>query len=894
MCTKGHIGSENMTGSVLRRRLSNDSLGSNSDTSEVFEAFGRAHESHRSTIENSFLPGVSVEAAGGFGRFVTAKLTEVAHCLTQEHERLLREARGGRVRLDADVGYHQPDARGSMSSLRSAHMRQAQQPQVTGQLPLPHAIAHQALSQATGPSSQHVMPPKPPVEGWANNAPMQDAPRLMSAGHTSRVAPMPVQPLGPKSRRVTVGTVPEVMGQPLEPAGEPKNERSEDAEADLGTASDVEMIKVLSLKTDGESEDSVRTEGRPKFKMLSEWFMQMRRSNLGNGRYVSLYEKARRSGTFDLHTSSSEGEKEEGQVSKRVLYDAQTEKMLRQRHLIGRQAHALIRRRAILYHLSSYVVRPSATWRLWWDVVASFLIGYEAIVIPLQFLDLDSTGLMKVASWIIRFFWTFDLPLSMFTGYMLPDGRIEQDFEQVAKRYMTTWFGIDASMVTVDWVEILRPDSGSLNSARMAKIIKTLRMLKMVRLGRLLRVNKLPAVFRSALDAMIRGDVTLILFNIIKIVLMVIWINHVIACCWYGILIDQGGGDLQSVPKTFDLQREANPYTYLTIFHRSLVSFAGDFMVYSHTFAERIYSVGTLLFAFVASASVVSSITSSMTRLEIATAQDSRRLSALKRYLLDNNISGKVALRVQRNAMYALLERRRNTPEENIELLNYVSEPLRVELRFEISSPVLQAHPFFRAYVSIGPFLMRQVCNTAILRVPLSKGDVLFTAGELPTVPRMYFLAGGKMKYTNLEGKSTTVVPGKWACEATLWTEWMHCGMMRAKMECMLVALSADDFRKIVITSDLELCYPHYYGKSFIKHLNSLGEHQLTDLEDPDMDIDEMVQQAHPDSVQSSSRSYQRQGSPNKPKAKAKLWDKRAGRSSGNLLSRGQSMESDE
>lgn len=75
----------------------------------------------------------------------------------------------------------------------------------------------------------------------------------------------------------------------------------------------------------------------------------------------------------------------------------------------------------------------------------------------------------------------------------------------------------------------------------------------------------------------------------------------------------------------------------------------------------------------------------------------------------EHHISSRTALRVQRNAQYALDEQkrrrrevvdlikkaviRRHTPEEDIELLVFLSEPLRVELRYEITMPSLRSEP---------------------------------------------------------------------------------------------------------------------------------------------------------------------------------------------------------
>merc|ERR1712050_3117 len=144
-----------------------------------------------------------------------------------------------------------------------------------------------------------------------------------------------------------------------------------------------------------------------------------------------------------------------------------------------------------------------------------------------------------------------------------------------------------------------------------------------------------------------------------------------------------------------------------TSYHWSLSQFTGSMEVFPTNVQERVLAVIILLFAFVVTAWVVSSITSSMTRLEIATARESEKLTMLTRYLFDHKISRRIALRVQRSVRSALQEQQRNVPEKEIELLSLVSEPLRVEIHFEIHDPIIGVHPFFNSYGDTLPGIMR-------------------------------------------------------------------------------------------------------------------------------------------------------------------------------------------
>ena len=102
--------------------------------------------------------------------------------------------------------------------------------------------------------------------------------------------------------------------------------------------------------------------------------------------------------------------------------------------------------------------------------------------------------------------------------------------------------------------------------------------------------------------------------------------------------------------------------------------------------------------AFVMAATFVSHLTSSMTQLNIMTSRQMVQLASLRRFLVENGISDLLAVRLRRNAQHAIVQHQRCIKEEGVELLSHVSGPLRVELHFEIYSPIFAVHPFFSCY----------------------------------------------------------------------------------------------------------------------------------------------------------------------------------------------------
>lgn len=290
-------------------------------------------------------------------------------------------------------------------------------------------------------------------------------------------------------------------------------------------------------------------------------------------------------------------------------------------------------------------------------------------------------------------------------------------------------------------------------------------------------------------------------------------------------------------------------YRYVTSFHWALCQFSGTMEVNPQNMSERFFAVSSLFFAFFVSACVVSSITSSMTHLEIATAHVAARMSSLKQYLFDNNISRKLALRVQRNAQHVIQQRQKNRSEDSVELLTMISPSLQRELHFEIYMPRLDYHPFLHEYCELYPGVMKQVCHTAVSQLSLMRGDLLFSEGEIPPIPHMYMCFSGRLFYHRLSdqtGLADSLLVGEWACESVLWTPWVHCGTMRAKADCTLIVLDAEAFQTTVARSESQGVPVYLYGRAFVDWLNTVDEDQLTDLWDNTMSMADLLKEALP------------------------------------------------
>lgn len=189
---------------------------------------------------------------------------------------------------------------------------------------------------------------------------------------------------------------------------------------------------------------------------------------------------------------------------------------------------------------------------------------------------------------------------------------------------------------------------------------------------------------------------------------------------------------------------------------------------------------------------------------------------------------------MQRNAQHALSA---ELTADVVELLPVVSEPLRVEMHFELYTGFLSHHPMFNDYIREAPMVMRRVCHFGMSTSLLSEGDVIFGKGETPT-ESMYFVCRGMMEYDlDNEGDLQNVSEKQWVSEPALWCQgWVHRGTLKSTTEAKLHLLNVSTFQEIVsrakdsVSQELKV-----YAADFVEKLNSSGE--ISDLTAPPLGL---------------------------------------------------------
>jgi hypothetical protein len=466
------------------------------------------------------------------------------------------------------------------------------------------------------------------------------------------------------------------------------------------------------------------------------------------------------------------------------------------------------------------------------------LIAWDVVWTPLQTFEPAPNVFSYLMDWLHLSFWSIDLPASFFVGYF-QNGQLVMNLAKISKRYFRTWFTLDVFLVAFDWLIVaLDSEDGSNEMAsiglfRAGKVVRIIRMLRVIRLLRLLKLRK----YFSRLEEHISSRHALVLLGIVKITLMILVINHFVACSWWlvGTMPPPRGHSTwqESHPTVPNISAESLEYKYLTSLHWSITQFTPAAMeVYATNTTERLMSVVVIIFALVTFSSFVSSITNAMNDLRSINAEQAKQLLVFQRFIRSKGISTELAVRMRRHLEHTIVAKQRHLHEKEVHLLKMLSEPLLMELHFEIYMKYLDCHPFFHKFSETNPTGIRKLCHTAIAEVTVSRHDILFNVGD--RAEKVFFVQSGMLAYTSAGTKYEKVHPSSdspdWLCEACLWTKWMCVGCAEGTERTVVVTVGSNEFLEVVKSCKGLLFHPIRYAQMFVDYLNAADEDDLSDL----------------------------------------------------------------
>lgn len=329
-----------------------------------------------------------------------------------------------------------------------------------------------------------------------------------------------------------------------------------------------------------------------------------------------------------------------------------------------------------------------------------------------------------------------------------------------------------------------------------------LRALRILRLLRLTRIGKLQKKFAILATRFLSTYVFMVL-KVVWTLMLMLAINHIIACCWYGVatLNEDGSTWLAQV----DTGRVDVYDLYVASLHWSLTQFTPSTNnIAPANGLERSFAVFVILLAMGFFSSFVGSITSTVNSLRHIQAAKVKQQDTLLQFFVERNMSLDLYSKVQEVINSENLAEVR-LHETDVALVNSLPERFRMQLHEEMymnSLLKLECWPKDMAKVLLmepeHEAFLRQICHHAMSEGVLKRGEDLFLPSK--DCDYVYLVEQGHgLKYAS-HGQSSVVMPGDSLCLPAIWAEWHYCGRCTAEFGAGYVTrVHGETFANLVV-----------------------------------------------------------------------------------------------
>ncbi|CAE7347860.1 Hcn3 [Symbiodinium natans] len=463
---------------------------------------------------------------------------------------------------------------------------------------------------------------------------------------------------------------------------------------------------------------------------------------------------------------------------------------------------------------------PSGTFRNTWDLVGVICLAWDVITIPLQMFDFQPE-VQAALEWISRleiFFWLIDMMLAFLTGFV-SRGILVMDLPTIRRHYLRNWFSIDLSILVADvLLEFAFVDV--IGQMKAAKFLRLVRLLRIIRLGKLTRVS---IVLRDQLQS----RVACIQLNLSLVILGMILLEHVIACCWHGI----GSLDVDnSWLDVHGMRHQHVSFQYATALRWSFAQLGvGGTEIEAVSYTEAVYSVIVAFVSLVSFSTVISSMTSLISSLNKAKVEETDQFWLLRKYLRDNDISGSLAERVTDFLQYAYHTRAIQLA-EHPHILQLLSKPLQGELSFRLYRASILRVSFLaevdRSVAAHREAAFQKLASDAVRVIDTGDLDALFSTNQ--EAHTSYLLLDGSLRYVHGQAGEQKLRSRSWISEMALWTQWLHVGELLSIGFSRLVCLDVQEFSNSIFSSLDLRNRAHLYAKLYVERLRQ--ERLMSDL----------------------------------------------------------------
>lgn len=453
-----------------------------------------------------------------------------------------------------------------------------------------------------------------------------------------------------------------------------------------------------------------------------------------------------------------------------------------------------------------YVVHPSGSMRMAWDIGALVIILMESVILPLGlcFEIYPHEGVL----WVSTGFFLPDIVLNFLTGFY-HNGLLIMRQRAIIKHYLLGWFFIDFTS-TVPWEALLRPLGGE-SATEASFMLKLAKVGKLMRVLRLLRVLKLKSLLERVED-MFSSYIVLFTLSITKTVAVYCLFCHWTACVWGWLGTYDGdavphdrstcepdgpcenGIGLEDSPwrRRYGLTEAGSGQQYLTALQFAAGLLTGAELPLSPGWwCERLFLTVMMIVSFLVCSMIISQIVVVMEKINQDNAEYLEQTRTIRDFMVSRGMPMRLQTKVRRYLEYQFKSRK--VVHQNHEVMMKLSPFLRIEIQEHMNRTVLENHPFF---AGMERSLLSHVCSIphSMLYAP---GDIVARKGQLCS--SMCFILRGQLQIVDArEGFFIYIKAPAWTCDRGLFVTYAITHTINCSMHSELLTIRQQDLINLV------------------------------------------------------------------------------------------------